>query len=57
MATRRELISAVGELQGGDPGVDLGGLKALMAKHGLDEPDIGPAFEHQRGGGVAQQMA
>lgn len=30
----------------GDLGVDLGGGEFGMAEHGLDEPDVGPAFEH-----------
>ena len=41
----------------GDLGVDLGGGEVGMAKHGLDEPDVGPAFEHQRRHGVPEQMA
>lgn len=38
-------------------GVDLGGFQTLMAEHGLDEPDVRAAFEHQCRSGVPQEVA
>ena len=32
-------------------------IRPSMAHHGLDEPDVGAAFKHQRGHGVAEQVA
>ncbi len=47
----------LGELGDRHAGVYLRRLQTLVAEQRLDEPDIGPAFEHQRRGGVAEQMA
>ena len=38
-------------------GVDRGGVEVLVAEQLLDVADVGPAFEHVGGAGVAQQMA
>ena len=41
----------------GDVGVDLSRVEARVTKHLLDKADIGAAFEHERGHGVAKDMA
>jgi len=38
-------------------GVDLGAGQLGVAEHGLDVADVGAAFEHQGGHGVAEDMA
>ena len=38
-------------------GVDLGGAQFGVSPELLDEPGVGSAFQHQRGAGVAQQVA
>ncbi len=50
--------SGVDFLQGldGHLGVYLGGFEAGVAQHLLDEADIGSAFEHQGGHGVAEEV-
>lgn len=40
-----------------DLGVNLRGVQADMPEHGLDETNIGAVLQHQRGHGVAEQMA
>ena len=40
-----------------DLGVNLGLAQLGMTQQLLDEPDVGPAFEHQRGAGVPEQVA
>ena len=40
-----------------DLGVNLRGVQADMPEHGLDETNIGTVLQHQRGHGVAEQMA
>ena len=40
----------------GDLGIDLGGVEAGMAKELLDKADICAIFQHQGGGGVAEEM-
>ena len=40
-----------------DLGVNLGRAQLGMTQQLLDEPDVGPAFEHQRGAGVPEQVA
>jgi len=38
-----------------DLGVNLGRAQLGMTQQLLDEPDVGPAFEHQGGAGVPEQ--
>ena len=45
------------QLLNADLGVNLGGGQFGVAKQLLDEADVGPVFEHDRGAGVAQQVA
>jgi len=45
------------EFMDSDVRVDLGRLQVFVAKHGLDVAHVGPAFQHQRGHGVAEKMA
>ena len=45
------------QLLDADLGVVLRGAQLVVAEELLDEPDIRPAFEHQGGAGVAQQVA
>jgi len=40
-----------------DLGVNLRRRELGMTQQLLDEPDVGPAFEHQRGAGVPEQVA
>jgi hypothetical protein len=45
-----------GQALGGDPGVDVGGGEVAVTEELLDVADIGPAFEHQRGAGMAKKV-
>ena len=45
------------ELADAYAGVDGGGLEVFVAEQLLDVADVGPAFEHVRGAGVAEQVA
>ena len=45
------------ELLDGDEGVDLRRLGVGVAKHLLDEAEVGAALEHERGLGVPKEMA
>lgn len=45
------------ELSDGDLGVNLGGVELGMAEELLDVADVGPVLQHQRGAGMAEQMA
>ena len=45
------------ELGDRDPRVEGGGLQLGVAEHLRDVADVGPALEHERGGGVAEQVA
>ena len=45
------------ELFDADLGVDGGGFELFVAEELLDEPDVGPAFQHVGGAGGANQMA
>ena len=47
----------LGKLGDRDPGIDLGGLKTLVAEERLDEANVGAAFQHQGGRGVPEEMA
>ena len=44
------------ELLDGYVRIDLGGGEAGVAEHGLDVADVGSAFEHQGGHGVAKEV-
>ncbi len=44
------------ELVQADPGVDLGGLDVCMTEELLDETEVGAALEHERCGGVTEEM-
>ena len=45
------------ELADGDLGVDLRGGEFGVAEELLDKADVGPVFVHERGAGVAQEVA
>ena len=45
------------ELLDADLGVNGGGFELLVAEELLDEPDVGPAFQHVGGAGGADQVA
>ena len=45
------------ELFDADLGVNGGGFELFVAEESLDEPDVGPAFQHVGGAGGANQMA
>ncbi len=45
------------QLADADLGVDRGGFEVFMTEQPLDVADVGPAFEHVGGAGVAQQVA
>ena len=40
-----------------DFGVNGGGVELLVSEQLLDEPDVGPVFQHVRGAGVPQDVA
>lgn len=45
------------QLADGDMGVNLGGFEFGVSQHLLDEADVDAVFQHQRGTGVAEQVA
>jgi len=45
------------QLADADLGVNLRGAQLGVAKHLLNEPDVGPVFQHQRGHRMPKQMA
>jgi len=41
----------------GDMGIHFRAGEIRVAEHGLDEADVGPVFEHERGHGVPEDVA
>ena len=50
---QKNLLTEVG---GVDVGVDLGGSDGFVAKHSLDSPKVGSAFEERGGKGVSESV-